>query len=152
MSLTDDIKKGMFAAMKAKSVVEKEILRVALGEIQTAGSRAEDETLTDEEVQAILKKLIKSNREVLEVSEDPLARDKLEQEIRYLQGYLPQALDVEQIILLLDPVHAQIKGAPNPGPAMGVAMKTLKQAGAQVNSADVAKAVETLRSSVAETN
>jgi uncharacterized protein YqeY len=55
MSLAAEIKKAMFAAMKAKSNVEKEIFRVALGEIDTAASRAEDENLSDAEIQAILK-------------------------------------------------------------------------------------------------
>ena len=145
MSLADDIKKGMFAAMKAKNTVEKEILRVALGEIQTAASRAEDEKIDDKEVQAILKKLIKSNREAIAATSDAEGKAKLEEEITSLQNYLPQSLTVEQIVDALASVAEQIKAAPSQGPAMGVAMKTLKQAGAEADSKDVAAAVGKLR-------
>jgi len=62
-----------------------------------------------------------------------------------LQKFLPQSLSVDQIKEFLSPVAAQIKEAPNQGPAMGVAMKTLKQAGAEAESSDVAKAVASLR-------
>ncbi len=145
MSLAAEIKKAMFAAMKAKSTVEKEIFRVALGEIDTAVSRAEDEQLSDGEVQAILKKLIKSNREAHDVTPDEATKSKLVEEITALERFLPQALSVDQILAALQGVSAEIKAAPNQGPAMGLAMKTLKASGAEVNAPDVAKAVAQLR-------
>ena len=52
MSLAAEIKKSMFAAMKAKNTIEKEILRVALGEIQIAESRGEP-AMDDLSVQAV---------------------------------------------------------------------------------------------------
>ncbi len=145
MSLAAEIKKAMFSAMKAKNNVEKEILRVALGEIDTAASRAEDENLTDAEIQAILKKLIKSNREAHDASPNAETKATLLQEISTLERFLPKALSVDQILALLSPVSEQIKAAPNQGPAMGLAMKTLKASGAEVNAPDVAKAVGTIR-------
>lgn len=145
MSLQADIKKGMFAAMKAKNAIEKEILRVALGEIQTAASRADDRDLSDAAVQAILKKLIKSNREALAATAEEETKETLSQEIDVLQRYLPQVLSVAEIGELLAAAAEAIKGAAAEGPAMGIAMKTLKQAGAEVNAPDVKKAVEKLR-------
>lgn len=145
MSLAADIKKAMFAAMKAKHTVEKEIYRVTLGEIDTAASRSESDELTDAEVQTIIKKLIKSNREALEATADAEGKAKLEAEIVSLEKFLPRALGVDEILALLAPVAEQIKAAPNQGPAMGVAMKTLKAAGAEVNAPDVAKAVGKIR-------
>lgn len=131
----------MFAAMKAKNVEEKEILRVALGELTKTGDEP-----SDEEGQAILKKIIKSNREALAVTEDAGQKAKLEGEIAVLERYLPRALTVEQIQAALAPAIEQIKAAPNQGPAMGIAMKILKAAGAEANSADVAKAIAAMRS------
>ncbi len=142
MSLAAEIKKGMFAAMKAKNTIEKEILRVALGEITKTG-----EECSDGNVQAILKKLVKSNREAMNLSDNTDDKQKLAQEIEIVQKFLPASLSVEQIVQLLAPVAAQIKSAPNQGPAMGVAMKTLKQANAEAESSDVAKAVGTIRGS-----
>lgn len=140
MSLAADLKTAMFAAMKAKNVVEKEILRVALGEITKTGDE-----IGDSEVQAILKKLIKSNREAQSVIDDQEKKAQLEQEIGILQAYLPQSLDAGQIVAALSEVADSIKQAPGQGPAMGIAMKVLKQAGAVTEAGDVAKAVTQIR-------
>jgi uncharacterized protein YqeY len=141
MSLAAEIKKSMFAAMKAKQNVEKEILRVAMGEITKTGDEPDDAA-----VQGILKKLIKSNREAQAASEDAEVKVKLDQEIAALETFLPKTLSVAQITEALAPVAEQIKAAPNQGPAMGLAMKTLKAAGAEADAGDVAKAVTALRS------
>lgn len=145
MSLPAEIKKAMFAAMKAKNTVEKEILRVSLGEIDTAISRSPDETISDAEVQAILKKLIKSNREAHDATPDEATRAKLIEENHILERFLPQTLSVEQIVSALSEVAEQIKAAPNQGPAMGIAMKVLKATGAEVNAPDVTQAIAQIR-------
>jgi uncharacterized protein YqeY len=142
--LADEIKTRMFAAMKAKKTVEKEILRVALGEIQTAGARSE-KPLDDDAVGAILKKLLKSNRESLDATSDPEQKSALAEEISILEGLLPQTLGVEQIIEVLSPVRDGIVGAKADGPATGIAMKQLKSSGALVDGKDVAAAVKRMR-------
>src|SRR5512145_196591 len=102
--LLDEIKARMFKAMKAGNVVEKEILRVAVGEITTQAARA-GATGSDEESQAIVRKLMKSNEESLAVIEDAEKRSALELEIRILADLLPQSLSVEQIVAALDMVR-----------------------------------------------
>ena len=77
--LRDDIKTRMVDAMKTKRTVEKEILRVALGELQTAESRT-GEDLTDDQAIKILKKLIKSNEESIEAVKDDEKRARLMEE------------------------------------------------------------------------
>jgi uncharacterized protein YqeY len=141
MSLAAELKKAMFAAMKAKNTTEKEILRVAMGEITRTG-----EEPGDVEVQAVLRKIIKSNREALEVSTDAEQRAGLETEISVLERFLPRSLSVAEIKEALASVVDQIKAAPGPGPAMGVAMKVLKSAGAEAAAPDVTKAVTEIRS------
>jgi uncharacterized protein YqeY len=145
MSLGAEIKKAMFAAMKAKNHVEKEIFRVALGEIDTAASRSASDQLSDSEVQSILKKLIKSNREAYDAVSDEATRAQLLLESAALDRFLPKALDVAEIVQLLAPVAEQIKAAQNQGPAMGIAMKVLKASGAEVNAPDVTQAIAQLR-------
>lgn len=145
MSLAAEIKKAMFAAMKAKNVVEKEILRVSLGEIDTAVSRSPDESISDAEVQAILKKLMKSNREAHDATPDEATRAKLIEENTVIERFLPKTLSVEQIVSALSEVAAQIKATPNQGPAMGIAMKVLKTTGAEVTAPDVARAIAQIR-------
>ena len=141
MPLAQEIKAAMFAAMKAKSITEKEILRVALGEITKTGDEPDDAA-----VQSILRKIIKSNREAQSASGDAEVKAKLDTEIATLEKFLPQTLSAEQIRELLAPVADQIKAAPAQGQAMGIAMKTLKASGAEVNAPDVAAAVGELRS------
>lgn len=143
--LVDDIKKRMFEAMKAGRTVEKEILRVCLGEITTEETRAA-KTFSDEEVQAVLRKLLKSNRESLSQAEDSTARAELEEEQAVLESFLPRALGVDEIVEALAPVADSIRAAKATGPAMGVAMKHLKGAGAAVEARDVTAAVERIRS------
>ncbi|HEY2405919.1 MAG TPA: GatB/YqeY domain-containing protein [Polyangiaceae bacterium] len=143
--LVDQIKARMFQAMKAGAVVEKEILRVAMGEITTDAARAGKKG-DDEEASAILRKLIKSNDETLAaLAEGDAQRDVLKQEIAILSEFLPKSLDVDAIVALLAPVVEQIKAAGNDGQATGVAMKELKKSGAVVNGKDVSVAVKQLR-------
>jgi uncharacterized protein len=142
--LVDDIKKRMFSAMKAGKTVEKEILRVCLGEITTAEARAE-KSFSDEDVQAILRKLVKSNREALDAAESKETRTELEEELTVLESLLPRSLGVDEIVSALEPVAGAIRGAAAPGPAMGIAMKHLKATGANAESKVVSEAVTRLR-------
>ncbi|MEZ4375216.1 MAG: GatB/YqeY domain-containing protein [Polyangiaceae bacterium] len=137
--LIDDIKARFREAMKARREVEREILRVAIGDITTR------DATSDDDVQAVLKKLLKSNEETLghNVSDDE--RTKLEQENEILRGFLPKTLDEAQIIEALAPVAEQIRAASNDGQATGVAMKQLKSTGAQVDGKTVSAAVRKLR-------
>lgn len=143
--LIDEIKGRMFRAMKAGNDLEKEILRVAIGEITTDAAR-EGKKGTDEEAVAILRKLVKSNEESLASTEDPARRAALAREIEILSEFLPRALDENQVIEALAPVKDAIVAAKNDGQATGVAMKHLKAAGAVVDGKVVSAAVQRMRS------
>jgi uncharacterized protein YqeY len=142
--LIDEIRRRMKEAMKARNVVEKEILRVALGEITTEEAR-HSEALGDAAVEKILRKLVTSNRETLALVEQASERATLEQEIVVLESLLPKTLSVDEIVAQLAELRAQIEGAGNDGQATGVAMKHLKAQGAQVDGKDVAAAVKRIR-------
>ena len=62
MGLQEQIKKDLTAAMKAKDEEKKSIIRVIMGEF----SRQAQKEIADDEVIRILKKLIKSEKEVLQ--------------------------------------------------------------------------------------
>jgi uncharacterized protein len=142
--LLDEIKAQMFRAMKAGNVLEKEILRVAVGEITTEAAR-EGRKGDDEEARAIVKKLIKSNDESLATDLAPDKRAALTEENRILSAFLPKSLGVEDIVSALSAVADAVKAAGSEGQATGVAMKHLKASGANVNGKDVAEAVKRLR-------
>jgi uncharacterized protein len=144
MALLDQIKARMFQAMKSGNVTEKEILKVAMGEITTDAARV-DKKGDDAEAQAILKKLVKSIEETHEASQDEAQKAQLRAEIAVLKDFLPQSLGVPEIVAALAPVADGIKAAGNDGQATGVAMKHLKSLGAEVNGKDVSAAVRQLR-------
>lgn len=143
--LLDEIKSRMFKAMKEGRTVEKEVLRVAVGEITTQAARA-GATGGDDEAQAIVRKLLKSNQESLALCEDASRRADLELEIQVLTDLLPKTLSVEEIVAALSGQVEAIRAAGNDGQATGVAMKALKAAGASANGKDVSAAVRQIRS------
>lgn len=142
--LADEIKKRMFAAMKAKDTVTKEVLRVALGEVQTAASRT-GEDLDDAAVEKILRKLVKSNEESLAATAKEADRETLAREIEVLSDLLPKTLTVDEIVAALAEQRDAIRAADNDGKATGVAMKHLESSGAVVDGKDVNAAVRAIR-------
>ncbi len=142
--LIDEIKKRVMLAMKEKRDVEKEILKVALGEIQTAGARAARE-LTDEESSAIVRKLVKSNEETIGAMTDPAQKAVLVEENVILATLLPKGLTPEELLAQLEPARDAIKAAGNDGQATGVAMKHLKSLGLAVQGNEVGQAVKAIR-------
>lgn len=142
--LIDDIKKRIIVAMKAGQTQERDILKVVLGDLQISETR-KFKDLTDAEAQAIVRKVIKGNREMIAAVDDPAVAQRMTQEIAILETLLPRSLSVEQIVVALAPVADEVKAAGNDGQATGVAMKHLKPTGAQVQGKDVSAAVRQLR-------
>ncbi len=142
--LKDEMRRRMLEAMKAGRTVEKGILRVALGEVQTLESRT-GETAPDPLVEKILRKVIKSNDESMGKTSDAARRAVLAEENGILASFLPTSLTPEEIVDALGPVRDAVLGASNDGQATGIAMKHLRQTGAAVGGKDVSAAVRSMR-------
>ncbi|XAL98423.1 GatB/YqeY domain-containing protein [Phycisphaeraceae bacterium D3-23] len=140
-----EIKKRVFQAMKDKNELEKELLRVVLGDLQLAETR-KAEPMTDKEEQQVVRRMVKSNQETVALTQDPAAVEKLKAELAILESLLPQTLSVAEVLVALEPVADGVKAAGNDGQATGVAMKHLKGQGLEVEGKDVAQAVKQLRS------
>jgi len=143
--LIDDIKKRIIVAMKARNTQERDILKVVLGDLQMVETRKAQD-LTDVESQAVVRKIIKGNREMIEAVQDDEVIQRMNQEIAILDTLLPRSLSIEEILEALAPVADAVKAAGNDGQATGVAMKQLKSTGAEVQGKDVAAAVQQMRS------
>lgn len=143
--LLDEIKARMFRAMKEKREVEKEILRVAIGEITTDAARPGRKG-DDAEATAIVRRLQKSVEETLATVQDAAQRTTLEQELSVLASLLPKALGLDEIVTALAPVAEAIRAAPGDGPATGIAMKHLKAAAVSADGKLVSEAVKRVRS------
>jgi hypothetical protein len=142
--IIDELKKQALTAMKAKDSVATTILRLAQGEIQQSEARA-GKTFTDEESAAVLKKLVKSNKETAEQTADADAKAILLREISLLEAFLPKEIDAAAVAAALAPTADAIKAAGNAGMATGIAMKFLKAAGIAASGNVVQEAVAALR-------
>jgi uncharacterized protein YqeY len=89
MKLQEQIKQDLTAAIKAKDEGEKAALRVILGEF----ARFDKKELSDDEAIKILKKLKKSESEVLETRGD--SQDS--EFIKTIDNYLPQMATDDEI-------------------------------------------------------
>jgi uncharacterized protein YqeY len=142
--LVDTIRERVKEAVKSKDEVARDVLRLAIGEIQTAEARA-SRPLTDEESAAILKKLVKADEETLAADPNGPRAAALRHEISLLSALVPKGLGVPEIVAALAAQHDAIKAAKNDGQATGIAMKQLKGAGLSVDGNDVAAAVKSIR-------
>lgn len=89
MRLQEIIKKDLAIAMKAKDGDRKDAVRVILGEFSRGGKKE----LSDEEVIGILKKLIKSEKELLSQKGEIFSEF-----IGVVESYLPQMAAPEEIV------------------------------------------------------
>ena len=142
--LVDDIKKQITEAMKSGNAVARDVLRLALSEIQTAEARKNAPVSEEDAINAV-RKLIKSNEETLGLTADAERAATLRQEISVLSALLPKQLSVDDIVVALDTQRDAIKAAANDGQATGIAMKYLKSTGASVSGNDVGAAVKKIR-------
>jgi len=89
MRLQDRMKKDLMEAMKAKDADRKEVLRVIMGEF----GRQDKKEISDADVIKIVKKLVKSEKEVMERS----GASEPSPFITISESYLPQLAGEEQI-------------------------------------------------------
>lgn len=114
MNLQKKIKTDLSAAIKAKDENKKAALRVILGEF----GRLDKKELSDDEAVKILKKLIKSEKEVLEQKGDTGNSTFIE----IVESYLPKMASDEEISAWIRQ-NIDFSQYKNKMQAMGVIMK-----------------------------
>jgi len=114
MNLQKQIKSDLTAAMKAKDEEKKDTLRVILGEF----GRLDKKELSDDKVVKILKKLIKSEKEMLEKKGD--ATDS--RFISIIENYLPKMATEAEITNWIEQ-NIDFSEFKNKMQAMGLIMK-----------------------------
>ncbi len=88
MSLQELISAELKPAIKSRDVAKTGAIRILIGEFQ----RQPEKNLTDQQVVALIKKLLKSEQELL-----ALANRDCSDFIRILEGYLPQQASEEDV-------------------------------------------------------
>jgi len=114
MRLQEQIKKDLTLAMKDRDEGKRDALRVILGEF----GRLEKKELSDDEVIKVMKKLLKSERDVLEkggASDDSVF-------IQIIEHYLPKMATDEEIIAWIN-LNIDFSKFKNKMQAMGAIMK-----------------------------
>ena len=114
MNLQSQMKKDLSAAIKAKDEKKKDALRVILGEF----GRLDKKEVSDDEIIKILKKLMKSEREVLEQKGE--AADS--EFIKVIENYLPKMATEEEITAWINE-NVDFSQFKNKMQAMGLVMK-----------------------------
>lgn len=114
MNLQKQIKSDLTAAMKAKDEEKKDTLRVILGEF----GRLDKKELSDDEVVKILKKLMKSEKEVLEKKGD----ETDSRFIKIIEKYLPKMATEADITKWIEQ-NIDFSEFKNKMQAMGLIMK-----------------------------
>jgi len=112
-------------AMRAGDAVGKRTVRMALAAIKQAEIDRQ-ETLDESAVLALLQKELKTRRESLEEAQNAGRADivaEIEAEIKIVQGFLPQALSLDELKALAEAAIAET-GAASPAD-MGKVMKLL---------------------------
>ena len=144
MSMLAEIKTRITAAMKSGNTLERGILKVVLGDLQSNETR-KGAALTVEECELTVRKIIKGVSETIAVTADPAAKATLEAEKAIMESLLPKAASADEVRAALAQVADAIRAAGNDGQATGVAMKHLKTTTLVVAGPVVSEVVKSLR-------
>ena len=126
MSKTDEVRKAMVEAMKAKDTDTKDTLSLLLSALKNKAIDKRAELTEEEEVQVILKE-IKQTKETMELA--PADRTDIIEEckkrIAVLENYAPKMMDADEIKAVITGVLADLGIDAPTGKDKGKIMKEL---------------------------
>jgi len=120
--LLKQIKADQVAARKAKDKNKAVILTTLLGEASPGGNNV----VTDEKVQAVIKKFLKNLHDVIGYTANPEIQDRMKYEISVLTEYLPAQLSDEQLRTAVREALASLNDVEG-NRKVGMVMKQLKE-------------------------
>lgn len=128
-SLADEIQRDLVAAMKSHDEAKLSALRMLKSAIQTASAeKGRSGELTDEDIQALIRRSIKQREEAAEQykaagADDRAANELAEAEI--LKAYMPAQLSDDEIVSLVRSVIEELGASTKKdiGKVMGAATK-----------------------------
>ncbi|MEZ4814863.1 MAG: GatB/YqeY domain-containing protein [Bdellovibrionota bacterium] len=147
MSVKEQIKNAMTAAMKSKEAERLQAIRNIWGALRK--KEIDDrKDLTDAEVQKLVMNLTKQLQETIAQAKttgrDDLADESLK-ELAVLKEFLPEMMTAEELIKVVTTLHADLKAAgtlPEGNAAMGILMKkTMEAVGSRAEGKAVQEAV-----------
>jgi len=139
--IKEEIRTQILAATKSKLEVQKNVLKVVLGEIDTQESRS-NKPFTDDDCIRTVKKVLQGVEEMLTYSNEA----KFQVERDTLKALLPKEITLDDLKAILASKVDDLRVAKNEGQAMGMAMKFLKEKGIVADGNLVKKFVTDTRS------
>jgi len=130
------LRSDLTAAMKGRDELTRDTLRMTLAAVMTAEvSGAQARELTDDEVQAVVRRELRKRHESAETYSGAGRQGLADRELAeagVLEGYLPRQLDDEAVRVLVAAAisESEASGPRDMGKAMGLAKKS---AGAEVD-------------------
>ena len=107
----EELQKEMIAAMKAKDKVRLSIIRQVKAEVKNIEVN-ERRDVTEEDVNSMIKRLIKQTSETLEMSikagTDQERTDNLTEQVKILESLLPAQVSGEELEALIEQVIAEL--------------------------------------------
>ena len=139
----EELHNQMVAAMKAKDKVRLSIVRQVMGEVKNLEVN-ERRDATEEDVNSMIKRLIKQTNETLEMSRkagnNQERTDTLAEQVEILESLLPAQLSGEALVELIEQTIAEVGAATRKD--MGKVMGALNKAtGGNFDKAAAAKEV-----------
>lgn len=139
----EELHNEMVAAMKAKDKVRLSIVRQVMGEVKNLEVN-ERRDATEEDVNTMIKRLIKQTTETLETSRkagnNQERTDTLTQQVEILESLLPEQLSGDALVELIEKTIAEVGAATRKD--MGRVMGALNKAtGGNFDKAAAAKEV-----------
>ncbi len=130
MALRDEFTASLKEAMKAGDKLKVSTLRLITSALKDRDieARGAGKTLTDDDILALLQKMVKQRQESLKIYQDAGRSDLAEQEqgeISIIQSYLPQQMEESEVSSAIDSVIAEIGAASIKD--MGKVMAALKE-------------------------
>lgn len=149
MDLGKRIQEDLVISMKSRDEMRLGTLRMLKAALQLAQvEKGKDKELAEEEILAVVQRLIKQRREASEQYRSHGVADRADRELdeaRILEGYMPEQLGDEEIasMALEAAIQAGAKGPRDMGRVMGILMPKVKgrAEGARVRAA-VSKILE----------
>ena len=131
MSKTDEVRKAMVEAMKAKDKVRLETLRnIKKVFLEAKTAPGANDTLTDEAALKIMQKLVKQGKDSATLYNEQGRADLAEAElaqVAVIETYLPKQMSAEELEAALKAIIAEVgaEGPKDMGKVMGTATKKL---------------------------
>lgn len=129
--LMEKINNDLKSALKSKSTVVLSTLRLLKSDMQYEMSRDGSDAMSDEQVEALIKRAIKRRKDAISQYETAGKSENVRaetQEMEILQNYLPESMNEEAIKALVEEVYTAISpaGPQDMGKMMGAVMGKLK--------------------------